>query len=150
MLWPSATMRRTSAAFCSAQRPVIPNVAVTPSAFRVSRICAANPVSDPASKVRNTVRRAADPRETTTALPVTLRGTTGEPAPEAVGVGWAGTAAGVGAGVVLGEGTLGGGDTCLRAGEQADTTNAASQSTTMVRTRIVTPGSLSQPSVRRG
>src|SRR4030088_2977712 len=108
MLWPSAVMRRTSGAFCSAQRPVIPNVAVTPAAFRVSRICAAKPVSEPASKVRNTLRRAADPRATTAALPVTLLGSTGVPAPAAVGVGVAGTTVGVTAGTILVEGKLGG------------------------------------------
>src|SRR5256885_13963937 len=112
MLWPSAAIRRTSGAFCSAQRPVIPNVAVTPAAFRVSRICAAKPVSDPASKVRKTLRRAGDPRATTAALPVTLRGRTGEPAREAVGVGLAGTAVGVAAGTTLVVGTLDGGDAC--------------------------------------
>src|SRR5467141_3422787 len=118
MLWPSATMRRTSGAFCSAQRPVIPKVALTPAAFRVSRICAAKPVSDPASKVRNTVRRAGDPRATTTALPVTLRGRTREPADG--GLGAAGTAVGVEA--VVEEGRLVGGrlregEACLPAGE---------------------------------
>src|ERR1700730_11644179 len=138
-------MRRTSGAFCSAQRPVIPKVALTPAALRVSRICAAKPVSDPASKVRNTVRRAGAPRATTTALPVTVRGRTREPA--GGGVREAGTAVGVEA-VVEGRlvgGRLGGGGGCLPAGEQAGTTDAASQSTNTIRARIVMPGSLSQP-----
>src|ERR1700730_17605793 len=100
-------MRRTSGAFCSAQRPVIPKVALTPAALRVSRICAAKPVSDPASKVRNTVRRAGDPA--------------------GGGVRAAGTAVGVEA-VVEGRlvgGRLGEGEACLPAGEQAGTTDAA-------------------------
>src|SRR5438874_12749185 len=129
MLWPSATMRRTSAAFCSAQRPVIPNVALTPAAFSVSRICAAEPVSAPASNVRSTLRRAVGPRATTTALPVTSRGRNGEPVPAPVGPGPAG---GVAVGVEVGwtvEGRGDGGTERVRTGGHADTTDAATQTT---------------------
>src|SRR5882672_12570888 len=102
MLWPSATMRRTSAGFCSAQRPVIPNVAVTPAAFRVSRICPAYPTSDPASKVRSTLRRAGDPRSMTTALPVTAVDPIRSVRPGGAGVVLgAGAVLGVGAGRAL-------------------------------------------------
>src|SRR5438445_12364444 len=136
MLWPSATMRRTSAGFCSAQRPVIPNVAVTPAAFSVSRICPAYPASAPASNVRNTLRRAGDPRVTMTALPVTSRGRSGETAtgPEAPAHAEEGVAA-VGDGWTV-DGGCGEGTDRLGTGEHADTTDAASQSTTTVRARI--------------
>ncbi|MCW3038059.1 MAG: hypothetical protein JWM17_3371, partial [Actinobacteria bacterium] len=82
---------------------------------------------------------------TTKALPVTVRGRTREPA--GGGVGEAGTAVGVEA-VVEGRlvgGRLGEDEACLLAGEQAGTTDAASQSTNTIRARTLMPGSLSQP-----
>src|SRR2546426_8409517 len=71
-----------------------------------------------------------------TALPVTSRGRDGEPAPAPVAPApEEGVAAGVEAGGTVGGG-WGEGTDRLRTGEHADTTDAASQSTTTVRARI--------------
>src|SRR5207248_8711233 len=85
---------------------------------------------------RSTLRPAVGPRATTTALPVTSRGRNGEPVPVPVGPGPAGgVAVGVEAGWTV-EARGGDGTERVRTGEHADTTDAASQSTTTVRARI--------------
>jgi hypothetical protein len=109
-------------------------------------------VSDPASKVRNTLRRAGDPRAITMALPATVGGRSGEPAPEPAGgeAGVTGTADGVEVGMTLVEGRPDEGEACRRTGEQAAATDAASQSTNTVRARIVMRGSFSHGEIFPG
>src|SRR4051812_30854823 len=57
-------MRRTRSGWASAQRPVMPKLAVMPLAASVSRIVLVNPSSEPASNVNATTRAVVGKRVT--------------------------------------------------------------------------------------
>src|SRR3990172_469207 len=102
-------MRRSRSGFCSAQRPVMPKLAMMPFAFRVSRIWYVKPASDPASKLKATIMRLGSPSRITCANPAVGRGV-------GVAVGVA-LATGVGEGLALGVAVPPGVDVALAVGE---------------------------------